>query len=81
MKKILLQGCSLLLILTLLAAPLFAAGSSEKDSKTEVTVGSKIDTEGALLGNMIALLKRRIQGNRQDPDRNLPYRALCNSCR
>ncbi|HAF86659.1 MAG TPA: ABC transporter substrate-binding protein [Sphaerochaeta sp.] len=56
MKKLLIQGFSLLAMLVFLALPLFAAGSSEKVGKVEVTVGSKIDTEGALLGTMIVLL-------------------------
>ena len=56
MKKLLVQGFSLIVILSLLALPLFAGGSSEKESKAEIVVGSKIDTEGALLGNMIVLL-------------------------
>jgi len=56
MKKILTKGFTLIAILAFLAIPLFAGGSSEKDGKTEITVGSKIDTEGALLGSMIVLL-------------------------
>jgi len=56
MKKVFLKGFSLLSILVFLAVPLFAGGSPEKDGKAEVTVGSKIDTEGALLGSMIVLL-------------------------
>ncbi len=35
---------------------LFAGGSAEATSRRSVTVGSKIDTEGALLGNMIVLM-------------------------
>ena len=56
MKKLFLKGFSLIAILVFLAVPLFAGGSSEKGGKAEITVGSKIDTEGALLGNMIVLL-------------------------
>ena len=56
MKNILIKGFSLIFIISLLALPLTAGGSSEKVDKAEVTVGSKIDTEGALLGNMIVLL-------------------------
>ncbi|HKL57213.1 MAG TPA: glycine betaine ABC transporter substrate-binding protein, partial [Sphaerochaeta sp.] len=56
MKKIVIQGFSLIVILTLVAFPLFAGGSSEKGGKAEITVGSKIDTEGALLGSMIVLM-------------------------
>ncbi|MDY0289668.1 MAG: ABC transporter substrate-binding protein [Sphaerochaeta sp.] len=56
MKKILIQGFSLIVILTLVAFPLLAGGSSEKGGKPEITVGSKIDTEGALLGSMIVLM-------------------------
>ena len=56
MKHTCIKGFSLIIILTLLAIPLFAGGSSEKAGKAEIPVGSKIDTEGALLGNMILLL-------------------------
>lgn len=56
MKKFLVQGFSLIAIFIFLALPLFAGGSPEKAAKAEVTVGSKIDTEGALLGTMIVLL-------------------------
>lgn len=56
MKKLLFKGFFLIGILALLALPLTAAGSPEQEAKVEVTVGSKIDTEGALLGNMIVLL-------------------------
>lgn len=56
MKNILIKGFSLIFIISLLALPLTAGGSSETSAKAEITVGSKIDTEGALLGNMIVLL-------------------------
>jgi osmoprotectant transport system substrate-binding protein len=39
-----------------LMVPLFAAGAQETTTLGEVVVGSKIDTEGALLGNMMVLL-------------------------
>lgn len=47
-----------ILIFFVAAATLFAAGASEESqpSKGPVTVASKIDTEGALLGNMIVLI-------------------------
>lgn len=49
----------ILIMLTLMAMPLAAGGKTEKpEKKAEITVGSKIDTEGALLGNMIVLLLR-----------------------
>lgn len=44
------------LALLLLSIPIFAAGTTERGDKPEITVGSKIDTEGALLGNMIVLM-------------------------
>ncbi|WP_321301690.1 ABC transporter substrate-binding protein [uncultured Sphaerochaeta sp.] len=44
------------LALLLLSIPIFAAGTTERVDKPEITVGSKIDTEGALLGNMIVLM-------------------------
>ncbi|WP_319755612.1 ABC transporter substrate-binding protein [uncultured Sphaerochaeta sp.] len=44
------------LALLLLSVPIFAAGTTERGDKIEITVGSKIDTEGALLGNMIVLM-------------------------
>lgn len=44
------------LALLLLCLPIFAAGTTERGDKIEITVGSKIDTEGALLGNMIVLM-------------------------
>ena len=56
MKKLFLKGFSLIFILVLVAIPLTAGGKAEKTKKVEITVGSKIDTEGALLGNMIVLL-------------------------
>lgn len=56
MYKTITKGFTLIFILAFLAFPLTAGGSSEKSGKAEVTVGSKIDTEGALLGNMIVLL-------------------------
>jgi osmoprotectant transport system substrate-binding protein len=51
MKKFL----SIILVMAA-ALPLFAGGSSEGEGKGPITVGSKIDTEGSLLGNMILLL-------------------------
>lgn len=39
-----------------LMVPLFAAGAQETTTLGEVVIGSKIDTEGALLGNMMVLL-------------------------
>lgn len=56
MKKLLIQGFSLLVMITLFALPLSAGGSSEKSDQVEIIVGSKIDTEGALLGSMIVML-------------------------
>ncbi len=56
MKKLLLHTFTLITILFLLTTPLFARGESETSGKVEIIVGSKIDTEGALLGTMIALL-------------------------
>lgn len=56
MKNFILRGFFLIAVLALLALPLTAAGSPEKAGKAEITVGSKIDTEGALLGTMIVLL-------------------------
>ncbi len=50
-------GTILLLILSL-SASVWAGGSSEAPAKGPVTVGSKIDTEGGLLGEMIVLLLR-----------------------
>jgi len=40
----------------LIFVPLFSMPSAETDLQGPITVGSKIDTEGALLGNMIFLL-------------------------
>ena len=51
-KNVLLLSFALLL----LSIPIFAAGATERGDKPEITVGSKIDTEGALLGNMIVLM-------------------------
>ncbi len=56
MKKIIHKGITLIALFAFLALPLYAGGSSEASAKAEVIVGSKIDTEGALLGNMIVLL-------------------------
>ncbi len=56
MKKIFYKGFTLIALFAFLALPLFAGGSSETSAKAEVIVGSKIDTEGALLGTMIVLL-------------------------
>lgn len=53
MRNILRKLILSLIVLFLLTAPLFSGGRGE--SKGEIVVGSKIDTEGALLGNMIVL--------------------------
>lgn len=53
------RGLALILAIAfaLIPAALFATGAQESDgSKGPITVASKIDTEGALLGNMIVLL-------------------------
>ncbi len=50
-------GTILLLVLSL-PASLWASGSSESAAKGPITVGSKIDTEGGLLGEMIVLVLR-----------------------
>jgi osmoprotectant transport system substrate-binding protein len=49
---------AVLMAATFLAGAVFATGTVEEDTnlKRPVTVASKIDTEGALLGNMIVLL-------------------------
>ncbi|MFW5683958.1 MAG: ABC transporter substrate-binding protein [Spirochaetota bacterium] len=46
------------LVLALVSAAVFATGAQQAsdDAKGPITVASKIDTEGALLGNMIVLL-------------------------
>jgi len=44
-----------ILALALLMVPAFSKGNVESVDKPEITVGSKIDTEGALLGTMIVL--------------------------
>lgn len=52
-----LKAIGLAALFAMLAAGLvFAGGSVQSSQKGTVTVGSKIDTEGALLGNMIAIL-------------------------
>nr|WP_319475024.1 ABC transporter substrate-binding protein [uncultured Sphaerochaeta sp.] len=56
MKHIAEKVLLLSLALLLLCVPIFAAGTTERVDKPEITVGSKIDTEGALLGNMIVLM-------------------------
>jgi osmoprotectant transport system substrate-binding protein len=43
-------------VLAILSVPVFARGSVESVDRPEITVGSKIDTEGALLGTMIVLV-------------------------
>ncbi len=53
MRNILRKLSLTLLVLVLLSVPLFSGGRGE--SKGEIVVGSKIDTEGALLGNMIVI--------------------------
>ena len=45
-----------ILVLAILSVPVFARGSVESVDRPEITVGSKIDTEGALLGTMIVLV-------------------------
>lgn len=45
----------MLLIIMILATPIFAGGVREPSGTKAIVVGSKIDTEGALLGNMIVL--------------------------
>lgn len=45
-----------MLVLAILSVPVFARGSVEDADRPEITVGSKIDTEGALLGTMIVLV-------------------------
>jgi len=45
-----------ILVLALLTMPAFSKGNVESVDMPEITVGSKIDTEGALLGNMIVLV-------------------------
>jgi osmoprotectant transport system substrate-binding protein len=52
-----IAGAILLLTLAL-PASLWASGSREAAAKGPITVGSKIDTEGGLLGEMIVLLLR-----------------------
>ena len=44
-----------LVLVTIVAIPIFAGGDVETTTKGEITVGSKIDTEGALLGNILVL--------------------------
>jgi osmoprotectant transport system substrate-binding protein len=45
-----------ILVLAILSVPIFARGSVESVERPEITVGSKIDTEGALLGTMMVLV-------------------------
>lgn len=45
-----------ILVLAILSVPVFSRGSVESIDRPEITVGSKIDTEGALLGTMIVLV-------------------------
>lgn len=45
-----------ILVLAILSVPIFARGSTESVERPEITVGSKIDTEGALLGTMMVLV-------------------------
>ncbi|MBI9097650.1 MAG: ABC transporter substrate-binding protein [Spirochaetaceae bacterium] len=55
MKKY--TNLTLLLLLNIVISPLFAGGAQEQTiDKDPVVVASKIDTEGALLGNMIVLI-------------------------
>ncbi len=56
MKHIANKVLFILLIFILLGSPIFSAGTKESARKPEITVGSKIDTEGALLGNIIVRL-------------------------
>ncbi len=53
MKNFLRKVSLTLLLLALLGVPLFSGG--RRETQREIVVGSKIDTEGALLGNMIVL--------------------------
>jgi osmoprotectant transport system substrate-binding protein len=54
-KTLRFTACAIMLAISLMV-PLFAAGAQETTTLGEVVVGSKIDTEGALLGNMMVLL-------------------------
>ncbi|MGH0052258.1 MAG: glycine betaine ABC transporter substrate-binding protein OsmF [Sphaerochaetaceae bacterium] len=56
MKLFTSKALLLFLMLSMLSTPLFSMGETEREDQPEITVGSKIDTEGALLGNMIVLL-------------------------
>ena len=56
MKKNVHRVILLILITALLTIPAFSKGNVEVANQTEIIVGSKIDTEGALLGNMIVLM-------------------------
>ncbi len=56
MKQLAKNVFFVMLTLVLVSTPAFATGAKESGAKPEITVGSKIDTEGALLGNMIVLI-------------------------
>ncbi len=52
------RAAAILLIILALPVSLWAGGSGEAAAKGPVTVGSKIDTEGGLLGQMMVLVLR-----------------------
>jgi len=54
-KTLRFTACAIMLAISLMV-PLFAAGAQETTTLGEVVIDSKIDTEGALLGNMMVLL-------------------------
>ena len=56
MNRKLRTAFSILVLLALALTPIIAQGQQEGETLEEIVVGSKIDTEGALLGNMIVLL-------------------------
>lgn len=56
MRKLLCRNFLLILIAAAAVSPVSGQGSEELKTQPEIIVGSKIDTEGALLGNMILLL-------------------------
>ena len=56
MNRKLRTAFSILVLLALVLTPIIAQGQQEGETLEEIVVGSKIDTEGALLGNMIVLL-------------------------
>lgn len=56
MKLHIKRVVTFLIMVTILAIPVFAGGTTEIATKGEITIGSKIDTEGALLGNILVLV-------------------------